>query len=346
MTAMSTRAARIRVTAAVLLSTALLASGCSSSGGENADSAEDLVLRVGIQNSGNSVGVQTLRASGVLDGAPYQVEIAEFDGANAAVEALNAGAIDADIALNSSAPVLADGNSAQPWTPEGAPFKVIGAVERPADEGIAVVVRADSGINSLADLSGKKVSFAKGTANHYFFVAAAKNEGIDADQFELVTIPLTEARAAYIGGAVDALVTSVSNARPLVSENNSRILLTSKGQFVNYQFLVATRSALADERKAEALGDLLTRLERANQWEEDNLDEVAGLYQTVAGQPESDARLSATEGVGHFVPLDQKIFDTQQDQADIFFEQGVTTNEVDVRNEFDTRYNELLDETS
>lgn len=334
---------RLRATAAVLVGTALLASGCSSAGDGNTGSEDRLILKVGIQNSGNSVGLQTLRESGVLDDAPYEVEIAEFDGANAAVEALNAGAIDADVALNSSAPVLADGNSAQPWTADSAPFKIIGAVERPADEGIAVVVRTDSGIDSLADLTGRKVSFAKGTANHYFFVSAAQREGIDPAQFELVTIPLTEARSAYLGGAVDALVTSVSNARPLVSENDSKVLLTSKGQFVNYQFLVATKAALADERKGEALGDLLTRLEQVNQWEIDNLDAVAGLYQTVAGQPEDDAKLSAAEGVGHFVPLDQKVFDTQQAQADIFFEQGVAAHQVDVRNQFDTRYNDLVE---
>ena len=333
---------RRRVAAAVLAGVTLLAGGCSSSG-DSAGGDRELVLRVGIQNSGNSVGLQTLEASGVLEDAPYRVEIAEFDGANAAVEALNAGAIDADIALNSAAPVLADGNSAQPWTAESAPFKIIGAVDRPNDEGIAVVVRKDSGIDSLADLTGRKVSFAKGTANHYFFVSQAKREGIDPAQFELVTIPLTEARSAYIGGAVDALVTSVSNARPLVSDNDSKILLTSKGQFTNYQFLVATKAALGDERTSEALGDLLSRLEKLNEWEADNLDKVAELYETVAGQPEADAKLSAAEGVGSFVPLDQRVFDTQQAQADIFYEQGVAAHPVDVRNQFDTRYNDLVE---
>ena len=41
------------------------------------------------------------------------------------------------------------------------------------------------------------------------------------------------------------------------------------------------------------------------------------------------------------MPLDDKVFDTQQDQADIFFEQGVSKNQVDVRDEFDTRFNAL-----
>jgi sulfonate transport system substrate-binding protein len=336
---------RITVAASALLAvTVLLVSGCA--GGEDSSAgspAPTLTLRVGIQNSGNSVGLQTLRASGVLDDAPYEVEIAEFDGANAAVEALNAGAIDADIALNSSAPVLADGNAASPWTAETAPFKIIGAVERPDDEGIAIVVRNGAGIDSLTDLVGKKVSFAKGTANHYFFVSAARAAGIDPAGFELVTIPLAEARSAYLGGAVDALVTSVANSRPLVSENDSKVLLTSKGQFVNYQFLVATRDALADDAKSEALGDLLTRLEAANRWESENLDAVAELYQTVAGQPAEDARLNAAEGIGHYVPLDRVVFDTQQAQADVFYEQGVATHRVDVSNQFDTRFNPLVE---
>jgi len=333
---------RVRAAAAVLAGITVLASGCAAGGDQAATSdSSGLVLRVGIQNSGNSASVETLKASKALDGAPYKVELAEFDGANSAIEALNSGAIDADIALNSSAPVLADGNAAEAWTADSAPFKIIGAVERPADAGTAIVVKADSGINSLVDLKGKKVSFAKGTANHYFFVSAAKKAGLDPSTVELVTIPLTEARSAFIGGAVDALVTSVSNARPLVSKNGSKILVTSQGQFVNYPFLVATKAALADPKKSEALGDLLTRLENSNRWEADHLDEVARIYQTVAAQSAGDARQSATEGVGHYVPLDDKVFDTQQDQANIFYEQGVSKNQVDVHNEFDTRFNSL-----
>ena len=134
-------------------------------------------------------------------------------------------------------------------------------------------------------LKGKKVSFAKGTANHYFFVSAAQKAGLDPSTVELVTIPLTEARSAFIGGAVDALVTSVSNARPLVSKNGSKILVTSQGQFVNYPFLVATKAALADPKKSEALGDLLTRLENSNRWEADHLDEVAKIYGKTGGGP-------------------------------------------------------------
>jgi sulfonate transport system substrate-binding protein len=336
---------RVRAAAAALAGITVLVGGCAAGGDRAASSgSSDLVLRVGIQNSGNSVGVESLKASKALDGAPYKVELAEFDGANTAMEALNSGAVDADIALNSSAPVLADGNAAEPWTAESAPFKIIGAVERPADSGIAIVVKADSGINGLADLKGKKISFAKGTANHYFFVSAAKRAGLDPSTVELVTIPLTEARSAYIGGAVDALVTSVSNARPLVTKNGSKILLTSQGEFVNYPFLVATKSALADPKKSEALGDLLTRLENANRWEADHLDDVAKMYETVAAQPPGDAKLSAAEGVGHYVPLDDKVFRTQQDQADVFYEQGVAKNHVDVHNEFDTRFNSLAEQ--
>ena len=127
----------------------------------------------------------------------------------------------------------------------------------------------------------------------------------------------------------------------MVTKNGSKILLTSQRQFVNYPFLVATKSALADPKKSEALGDLLTRLENANRWEADHLDEVAKIYETVAAQSAGDAKLSAAEGVGHYVPLDDKVFDTQQDQADIFYEQGVAKNHVDVHNEFDTRFNSL-----
>jgi sulfonate transport system substrate-binding protein len=148
---------------AALAAVALLAAACGdSSPSAQPDTAaadsppgEGVSLSVGIQRSGSSLVKELLDSSGALDDAPYSIEWAEFDGANAAVEALNAGAVDFDIALNQAAPVLAQGNSKAPWTSESAPFKVIGASRTEKSPGIAIVAQGDSGIASVADFEGK-----------------------------------------------------------------------------------------------------------------------------------------------------------------------------------------------
>ena len=336
---------------AALATVALLAVACGDSSPSSkpdpasADSpsgGDKVTLSVGVQRSGSSLVRELLESSGALEDAPYNIEWAEFDGANAAVEALNAGAVDFDIALNQAAPVLAQGNSKAPWTTESAPFKVIGASRTEKSPGIAIVAQGGSGISSVADLEGKKVSFAKGTANHYFWVLAALEAGIDPSDVELVLLPLAEARAAFQSGAVDALVTAVTYARQLVATAGGEILTTSQGRFDSYSWVVARPEVLDDPAVADAAGDLLTRLQRANEWASAHPDEVAALYESKAKQSPEDAKLSAEEEIGTYVPIDDSVIKTQQDQADTFLDQGVTASKVDVHIAFDTRFNEVV----
>lgn len=332
-----------------LAAVALLAAACSSSSASSEPTAAhtragtgDVTLSVGIQSSGSSLVKDVVDASGVLDGAPYRIKWAEFDGANAAVEALNAKAVDFDIALNQAAPVLAQGNAKSPWTATSAPFKIIAASRAEHSPGIAIVVRPDSGISSVADLKGKKVSFAKGTANHYFWVLSALDAGIDPNAADLVLLPVAEARAAFQSNAVDAIVTAVTNARQLVTAGTGRILSTSQGRFDSYSWVVARPQALERPETVDAVGDLLTRLQRANRWATAHPGQVAELYQSIAKQSPADAELSATQEVGTYVPIDDAVIETQQDQSDTFLDQGVTTSKVDVRIAFDTRFNHVV----
>jgi sulfonate transport system substrate-binding protein len=328
----------------------IVAAGCGGSASsaaapDQSGSAGDLgkvTLRVGIQSSGSSVAKAILDESKVFEGTPYTVEWADFPGADQAVEALNAGAIDLDVGLNSSAPVFAQANARDPWTADSAPFKIIAASKAIDSQGIAIVVKKGAGIDSVAQLKGKKVSFAKGTANHYYFALAAKDAGIDAASAELVLMPLSEARAAFVGGAVDALVTAVSNARPLVRKNDAQILATSKGRFDTYSFVVARPPALADAGVQAATRDFLTRLQKANDWERQHREAVTQLYIDEAKQPAEDAKLSAEEGGSAYVALDDAVIAAQQDQAKVFADTGVAKTAVDVKAAFDERYATLF----
>lgn len=310
-----------------------------------ADPAPDpgaVTLTIGIQSSGSSAAVAILEASGAFADTPYRVEWANFDGANAAVEALNAGAIDLDVGLNFAAPVLNQANATPPWTAGDRPFVIIGADRALNQAGIALVVHPEAGIGSLADLAGKKVSFAKGTANHYFFALAAEAAGLPLDRFELVLMPLSEARAAFVGGSVDALVTSVSNARPLITSGDGQVIATSEGLFDSYSWLVARPEVLADPAREAAVADVLVRLQAARVWEARNLDEVARIFTEAGRQKPEDAALNARESLSAYVPIDAGVIAANQRQADVFFAAGVAKTRIDAAIGFDTRFNDVV----
>lgn len=301
-----------------------------------------VTLTIGIQSSGSSATVALLEASGAFADTPYTLEWANFDGANAAVEALNAGAIDLDVGLNFSAPVLNQANANTPWTATDRPFVIIGAAKQLNRAGIALIVHPDAGIETIDDLVGKSVSFAKGTANHFFFALAAEAAGIPLEKFNLVLMPLSEARAAFVGKSVDALVTAISNSRPLVTSGDGKVIATSEGLFDSYAWFVARPETLEDPARAAATADVLVRLQKSLLWESQNLDEVARIFEETGRQKPEDARLNAAENITAYVPIDAEVIAANQRQADVFHDAGVAKTRIDAALGFDDRFNPVV----
>lgn len=301
-----------------------------------------VTLTIGVQNSGSSVVKALVDASGAFADTAYKLNWAEFDGANGAVEALHAGAIDIDFGLNFSAPVLNQANAARPWTKEDRPYVIVGASLQLNRGGTAIVVHPNSGIKTVNDLAGKSVSFAKGTANHYFLAIAAKKAGLDLKSITPVLMPLSEARAAFVGGSVDGLVTALSNARPLITNGDGTILTTSDGLYDSYAWFVARPEILKDPAKEAAVADVLVRLQKSSIWQAENIDKVTEIFIKEGHQKPADAALNAAENPSLYVPIDKKVIAAAQDQADVFHEAGVAATKVDASLEFDDRFNDVI----
>jgi sulfonate transport system substrate-binding protein len=301
-----------------------------------------VTLTIGVQNSGSSVVKALVDASGAFADTPYKLNWAEFDGANGAVEALHAGAIDIDFGLNFSAPVLNQANADHPWTKDDRPYVIVGANLQIDRGGTAILVHPNSGIKTVKDLAGKSVSFAKGTANHYFLAIAAKKAGLDLKSITPVLMPLSEARAAFVGGSVDGLVTALSNARPLITSGDGVILTTSEGLYDSYAWFVARPEVLKDPAKEAAVADVLLRLQKSAVWQAENIDKVTKIFIEQGHQKQADAALNAAGNVSLYVPIDRKVIASAQDQADVFLDAGVAATKVDASLEFDDRFNAVI----
>jgi NitT/TauT family transport system substrate-binding protein len=66
-------------------------------------------------------------------------------------------------------------------------------------------VRPDQGVNSIADLKGKKISTTRGTTAHVFLDRALKSGGLKPDETEIVNQRMSEAVTSFISGAVPAV---------------------------------------------------------------------------------------------------------------------------------------------
>lgn len=255
---------------------------------------------------------------------------------------MHAGAIDIDFGLNFAAPVLNQANASWAWTAEDRPYVIIGANLQLNHGGTAIVVHPNSGIRTVKDLAGKSVSFAKGTANHYFLAIAAQRAGLDLKSVTPVLMPLSEARAAFISGSVDALVTALSNARPVITSGDGQVLTTSAGIYDNYAWFVAHLEVLKDPAKEAAVADVLVRLQKSSIWQSENVDKVAEIFVKEGHQKPADAALNAAENPSLYVPIDKKVIAANQNQADVFFEAGVAKKKIDASLGFDDHFNKVI----
>jgi NitT/TauT family transport system substrate-binding protein len=177
--------------------------------------AQAQTLTVGDQ-SYNAQAV--MEAAGVLDNLPYTLEWKQFTAGSPVAEALNANSL--DIGLLGDAPVLFLGAL-------GAPIKVI-AVTRQNLDGVAILVKKESSIHSLADLAGKRAAIWKGSWSQQLLLTALDKAGVARDSLEFRYLSALDASHALEGGSVDVIATW----EPYVTQQErqgARVLATADG---------------------------------------------------------------------------------------------------------------------
>nr|WP_268934989.1 ABC transporter substrate-binding protein [Pseudomonas edaphica] len=197
-----------------------------------------------------------MEAAGVLNDLPYTLEWKQFTAGSPVAEALNANSL--DIGLLGDAPVLFLGAL-------GAPIKVIG-ISRQNLEGVAILVRKDSSIHSLADLAdlaGKRAAIWKGSWSQQLLMTALDKAGVPRDSLELRYLSALDASHALEGGSVDVIATW----EPYVTQQErqgARVLATAEGLIPAQSFIAANTKAL--ESKRAPISDFLQRLKKARDW--------------------------------------------------------------------------------
>ncbi|MCR4536916.1 ABC transporter substrate-binding protein [Pseudomonas sp. 18.1.10] len=212
--------------------------------------AQAQTLTVGDQ-SYNAQAV--MEAAGVLDNLPYTLEWKQFTAGSPVAEALNANSL--DIGLLGDAPVLFLGAL-------GAPIKVI-AVTRQNLDGVAILVKKESSIHSLADLAGKRAAIWKGSWSQQLLLTALDKAGVARDSLEFRYLSALDASHALEGGSVDVIATW----EPYVTQQErqgARVLATADG-LIPAQSYIAANAKAVDTKRAQ-ISDFLQRLKKARDW--------------------------------------------------------------------------------
>lgn len=113
-----------------------------------------------------------------------------------------------------------------------------------------IVARKDSGIDTLADLRGKRIGYFRGSTTHYAVIQALRQVGLRPDQVTLLHMPPAEQVAAMAKKELDAAVAWEPWMQRMVHEANARIIATEGdlGIYTNVASYSARREWLRDNR--------------------------------------------------------------------------------------------------
>lgn len=157
-----------------------------------------------------------------LEGMDVTVKWHHFDSGIDVNRAVAAGSIDAGL---TGTPMAANGISQE------LPYKVAW-IHNVLGDNEALVVKKDSGIQSLEDLKGKKIAVTFGSTPHYMLLNALKLNNIDENSITLLDMPPADMFAAWEGNLIDGAYTW----QPVLDK-----LINSAGE------VIITSGDLADE---------------------------------------------------------------------------------------------------
>ena len=308
-----TQALASTVAAVALLS----AAACSSAPGQE-NVADDLVRDVVIgYQPGNTVAL--LKSRGTLDerleAEGYSVVWQELAIGTVVLEALNTGHSSDANAIFSAA--------------NGKPIEYA-ASENPYPKGVALVSRAGSGIEEIADLRGTKVGVVEGGNMHYLLLRALEREGLTVDDLEEVIYYANAAdgMAAFQQGGFDVFGTWDPFLAIIQDQIDTVTVLDATALTDNRTFYFATPEFM--NSSPEVLSTILEELQISNQWANDNPNEAAGVLADALGLDAAPLEAANARREYGVLRMDEDAIQAQQDLADTFYKAGLIQNKITI----------------
>ncbi|WP_085316033.1 aliphatic sulfonate ABC transporter substrate-binding protein [Derxia lacustris] len=277
-------------------------------------------LRIGYQKSSTLITV--IKTRGSLDAllAPLGVTVSwhEFASGLPLLEALNLGNVDFSADVADTVPVFAQA--------AGADLTFV-ARETASPAAQAILVKGDSPLQTLADLKGKRVGFAKAAGAHYLLLAALQSVGLSFADITPAYLAPADGRAAFERGALDAWVVWDPFLAAAQRQAGARVLADGRN-LASYQ-----RYYLASTPYARAHGDVLQalfdELRRTGQWTKQNPKEAAALLSPAWGLDADTIEVANGRRSYDVQAVRPGSLDEQQRIADAFLAEKLLPKRVD-----------------
>lgn len=198
----------------IFLASLIVAVSCTSS--PNQSSSATNSIQMGFSAWPGWFPWQVAQQQKLFDANNVKVDLKWFDGYLDSINALTAGQLDANTqTLNDTISSVAAGAD-----------QVIVLVNDNSTGNDKIIAR--EGINSVADLKGKKVAAEEGTVDHFLLLQGLKKAGMTQADIQFQPLETGAAAAAFVAGRVDAVGVFAPFTTKALQRPGSKELFSSK----------------------------------------------------------------------------------------------------------------------
>jgi NitT/TauT family transport system substrate-binding protein len=180
---------------------------------------------------------------GWFKAADLDMQIEDGNGSGTVIQLVGSGQFDLG---HAALPTLAVGAS------KGLP--IIALSEYLQKSTLGIIYAGDKGIHTLKDLAGKKVIYTPASFESPFLEPFFERNGMKADSLTLIGVDASAKISSYVGGAGDAVVTSVPSDMPYAEKRPSSFLL-----FADYGMNLPTFGIIANKESLKTKGPAIKR---------------------------------------------------------------------------------------
>lgn len=268
-----------------ILQRGLMASTVAALGSHSA-LAQSAPLRVAIIGDGKTGIFASLRDQSAQQlqqaiGAPLSFQPG-FTASLPVMEAIKGGAVDFSFA---TATALVNAINAK------VPMIPVAAYALPADE-VDFLVQANSGIQSAADLKGKRIAHQNGTTGTYSLIKYLETAGLRLKDVQAVSLTAVDAYTALAQGSIDGWIHWQHAGAIAKARLGNKVRLLPNVKTYDWAFYVASEKALASNPEAVFKAVKLLKQTQAQ----------------INAAPEASAKLWAAQGGFRENSLEHKVF--------------------------------------
>lgn len=240
------------------------------SGAKIEGDAGDNVVRLGTQPG--DILNNVAKAKGFYDEEDLKVEAQVFSYGPPIIEALTSE--DLDVGFMGDQPAFSGISN-------GLDIQIISTTSA-SNKRHGLIARDDSGIKTLSDLKGKKVSVPVGSNAQPLLYIYLDSVGLTDSDVEVINLGVVDAETSIIAGDIDAAVVYEPHFRSVATKENGVHIVTDAEGYKDYVSISVARTAYGKEH-AEELAKLLRAWDKAAKWAEENPEEAADIVYEADG---------------------------------------------------------------